>query len=295
MKKIIGVICVMAMMISCKMGSSHQSGAGFAPYEDSTMVDSIAAEVSSACMDSLKTDTVSFEKVVGIYKVRLWADYPVEGGDSLVKKVREFINDFMGGAYDGPLADGQKMIDSNGELMYSSLQEECGDVDNEEFNELFLYKIVNKSYETSTFVTFKTITSTYTGGLHGISYETGQTFSKVNGQSFGYDMMKNTESPEFKRLMKEGLKIFFGGDKDGQTMSDEDLKDELVSFCGSVDELPLPDSEPYMTKGGVTFIYQPYEISYYAAGKPEFTIPYDVIRPYLTAQAIKIFFDKGVL
>ena len=108
-------IFAMAVMISCKTGNSRESGAGLASGEDSATVDSTAAEVSSDIhMDSLKTDTVSYEKTAGILNVSLWAEYPVEGSDSLVKKVREFINDFMGGAYDGPLADGQKMIDENG-------------------------------------------------------------------------------------------------------------------------------------------------------------------------------------
>ena len=286
-------IFAMAVMISCKTGNSRESGAGLASAEDSATVDNTAAEVSSDIhMDSLKTDTVSYEKSVGILNVSLWAEYPVEGSDSLVKKVREFINDFMGGAYDGPLADGQKMIDENGVLMFNSLQEECGDVDEEDVNELFLHKMVSKSYETNTFVTFMATSSSYMGGLHGIGHETGQTFSKANGQSFGYDMMKNTDSPAFKRLIKEGLKMFFGDEKEGKTMSDEDLLEELVSYSGSADELPLPDSEPYMTEGGITFIYQPYEISYYAAGKPEFTIPYDAVKPYLKPQAIELFLDK---
>lgn len=286
-------ICAMAVMISCKTGNSRESGAGLASAEDSATVDNTAAEVSSDIhMDSLKTDTVSYEKSVGILNVSLWAEYPVEGRDSLVKKVREFINDFMGGAYDGSLADGQKMIDENGVLMFNSLQEECGDVDEEDVNELFLHKTVSKGYETNTFVTFMATSSSYMGGLHGIGHETGQTFSKANGQSFGYDMMKNTDSPAFKRLIKEGLKMFFGDEKEGKTMSDEDLLEELVSYSGSADELPLPDSEPYMTEGGITFIYQPYEISYYAAGKPEFTIPYDAVKPYLKPQAIELFLDK---
>ena len=286
-------IFAMAVMISCKTGNSRESGAGLASGEDSATVDSTAAEVSSDIhMDSLKTDTVSYEKTAGILNVSLWAEYPVEGSDSLVKKVREFINDFMGGAYDGPLADGQKMIDENGVLMFNSLQEECGDVDEEDVNELFLHKMVSKGYETNTFVTFMATSSSYMGGLHGIGHETGQTFSKANGQSFGYDMMKNTDSPAFKRLIKEGLKMFFGDEKEGKTMSDEDLLEELVSYSGSADELPLPDSEPYMTEGGITFIYQPYEISYYAAGKPEFTIPYDAVKPYLKPQAIELFLDK---
>ena len=41
-----------------------------------------------------------------------------------------------------------------------------------------------------------------------------------------------------------------------------------------------------------TFIYQPYEISYYAAGRPEFTIPYDVVIPYLKPQTIELFLGE---
>ena len=47
-----------------------------------------------------------------------------------------------------------------------------------------------------------------------------------------------------------------------------------------------------MQEKGVKFVYQPYEISYYAAGKPEFTIPYAAIRPYLTPQAVKLFLNN---
>ena len=104
--------------------------------------------------------------------------------------------------------------------------------------------------------------------------------------------MRDTESPAFKRLIKEGLKKYFIGEEEKKDMSDEDLLEELVSYDGSADELPLPDSEPYMTENGITFIYQPYEISYYAAGKPEFTIPYDVVMPYLKESAKELFLDK---
>ena len=106
---------------------------------------------------------------------------------------------------------------------------------------------------------------------------------------FGYDMMKGLDSPAFKKLIKEGLRKFFSKEGDEKGMSDEDLKNELIAFDGSIDELPLPDTEPYMTEQGVTFIYQPYEISYYAAGRPEFTIPFDDARPYLKLHAIELF------
>ena len=181
------------------------------------------------------------------------------------------------------------MVKRNGELMWGNFLEMCGDADSEDPIELFLYKEVRKFYETKTFVTFLTMVSQYTGGAHGIGYESGYTFSKINGKPFGYDMMKDLDTPQFKRLIKEGLRRFFSNEGDEQGMSDEDLKEELVSFDGSIDDLPLPDYEPYMTEQGVTFIYQPYEISYYAAGRPEFTLPYDVVKPYLKPQALELF------
>ena len=164
----------------------------------------------------------------------------------------------------------------------------CGDTDLEDVFELYYYKSVKRGYETNAFITFMTMAGQFTGGLHGIGYETGVTFSKTNGKTFGYNMMKGTDSPEFKRFIKEGLRKFFSTEGQ-QALSDDDLLQELVSYSGSIDELPLPDSEPYLTEAGVTFIYHPYEISYYAAGKPEFTVPYDAIRPYLTPQALLFF------
>ena len=288
--KRLAVLAVTALiMVACGSKTQGSTDTG----NDSTTVDGTAVELrGDADFDSLKTDTVSFDKQEGIYKFGLSAEYPVSGGDSVVKAVREFINDFLGGAYDGPLTDGKAMVKRNGELMWGNFLEMCGDADLEEVNELFLYKMVSKVCETKSFVTFMASTSQYTGGLHGIGFDEGHTFSKISGKSFGYDMMKDIDTPAFKRLIKEGLKKYFSNEDDKNGMSDEALKEELVSFDGSIDELPLPDSEPYMTEKGVTFIYQPYEISYYAAGKPEFTIPFDVVRPYLKAQVIELFLKE---
>ena len=288
-----GYVFLVASALTMSACSNKAVNGGVAGGTDSVVVDSAAtAIIKDIGADSLKTDTVSYDKEEGIYKLGLWVKYPVAGGDSVVKAVREFINDYLGGAYEGPLDDGRKMLKENGEMMWGRFQEMCGDADPEEVNELFLNKMVNKDYETSLFVTFMAFTSHYTGGLHGMAVETGHTFSKLNGKCFCYDMMKDLDSPAFKRLIKEGLKTFFSNEGDEQGMSDEDLKEELVSFGGSIDELPLPDSEPYMTKNGVTFIYQPYEISYYAAGRPEFTIPYDVVIPYLKPQTIELFLGE---
>lgn len=287
-KKLLFAILGMMAIISCNSKGQTRP----ADSKDSVAVDTIAPETSDDLRkDSLKTDTLSYSKEEGKYSFNLLADYPVEGDDTLVKVVRRYINDFLGGAYDGSLDDGKAMIKKNGEIMYGNFVEMCGDADLEDVSELYYYKSVERGYETNAFITFMTSGGHYTGGLHGIGFETGVTFSKSNGKTFGYDMMKGTDSPEFKRFIKEGLRKYFS--TEGQEpISDDDLLQELVSYSGSIDELPLPDSEPYLTEKGVKFVYQPYEISYYAAGKPEFTIPYAAIRPYLTSEAVKLFLNN---
>lgn len=290
MKKIIYV--VLMAVAAVMLGSCGQKTAQGSGNNDSTAIvtNETAAEEEP---DTLATDTISFSKESGIYEVALAADYPVAGGDSLVKKVRAFINDYLGGAYEGPMDNGQAMIKRNGEYMYGVLMERAGDVDPEEVNGLFLYKMVNKVCETNTYVTFLATTSEYTGGLHGIGFTSGHTFSKVDGRMFGYKMMKDTDSKAFNALIKHGLKTFFSKEgEDPEAMSDQDLLDELVSYGGPIDELPLPETEPYLTEKGVTFIYQPYEISYYAAGKPEFTIPFEAVKPFLTTQGLKLLHGK---
>ena len=288
MKRIL--ILAIAALIMAACGNKTEKGGD----NDSTATaETAGAEMSdSVRMSSLKTDSLSYEKVEDIYKLSYFVDYPVEGSDSLVKSVRAFINDYLGGAYEGPLDNGRDMQKRNGEIEFGNFLETCGEKDDEDVNEMFMKKMVNMRYETNTFVTFRAFTSQYFGGLHGIAFESGHTFSKINGKMFGYDMMKSLDSPAFKRLIKEGLRKFFSQEGDEKGMSDEDLKNELIAFNGSIDELPLPDTEPYMTEQGVTFIYQPYEISYYAAGRPEFTIPFNDARPYLKPQAIELFLSN---
>lgn len=290
MKKLLFfAICALVAMNSC--GNKEKAPA--TDSKDSVAAKPVVAETTETVrVDTLRTDTLSFEKHEGYYTVTMFVEYPVAGSDSLVKSIREYINDFLDGKYSGSLADGLALIRESGEYVFNVLQEE-GDVDEEYVPDLFIQKCVTRGYENSAFVTFEASNTQYTGGIHGIGFESGCTFCKANGKRFDSNMLKNTDAPAFKRLIKNGLKKFFAAEgKGAESISDEELADELVSYGGSLDEIPLPDAEPFMTAEGVKFIYQPYEISYYAAGRPEFTIPYDVIKPYLTDQAIEWFLNE---
>lgn len=52
--------------------------------------------------------------------------------------------------------------------------------------------------------------------------------------------------------------------------------------------LPKPVSDPYLTKEGVVFVYQQYEIAPYAAGSPKFTLPYSEVKKYMTHTVLEL-------
>ena len=62
----------------------------------------------------------------------------------------------------------------------------------------------------------------------------------------------------------------------------EELNNYLFLETGVI---PFPAWTPYPSEDGLVFTYQQYEIASYAAGMPEFTIPYADLRPYLTPEA----------
>ena len=49
--------------------------------------------------------------------------------------------------------------------------------------------------------------------------------------------------------------------------------------------LPLPVTDPWLTRDGIVFLYQEYEIACYAMGRPSVILPYEVLLPLLTDEA----------
>ena len=98
-----------------------------------------------------------------------------------------------------------------------------------------------------------------------------------------YNILKNTESSDFHRLVVDGLKSYFN-----EIGNDGDLDEWLLVPSA---EITVPSATPFLTKEGVCFIFGAYEIAPFAAGMPEFTVPYDKIRPFLTKEALRLIDD----
>ena len=236
--------------------------------------------------EELKLKTYTFSDSKGMAHVDVSIDYPIKGETELVDAIRLYIADVVGLESDEvELDDAQGVTDFFGRQLMEYMESLAEGFEGDDYvTEVYHNWTFSKLYEADDFVTFLGETELYEGGIHGIDYQQGVTFFE-NGQRFTSNMLRNTDSEDFQKLIRKGLKVYFSEDPDN--MTDEELAEELITV-EAIDMIPMPSAEPYITKDGVTFLYQPYEISYYAAGMPMFCVPLEKMRPFLNKKAIKL-------
>ena len=266
MKKILTIMMGLLVVLSCDQKSKSSS------------IDDDEDEV-----EELKLKTYTFSGKDGMAHVDISVEYPVKGEDELVDAIRQHIAQHVVLESDEvELSDGQGVIDYYGNNLMTEMRSLAAEYEDDDYvDEVYHNWSFSKIYETDEYVTFVGETDLYEGGVHGIEYQAGVTFFQ-NGQVFDYSMLRNTDSEAFQKLMRDGLCIYFKSD--GEAISEEQLAEELINV-EDVYNIPMPSAEPYITEDGVKFIYQPYEISYYGAGKPEFSIKLEKMKPYLTRKA----------
>ena len=137
-----------------------------------------------------------------------------------------------------------------------------------------------KDRETDKYVVFLSQDYVYLGGAHGgVTGRGGLTFGKKDGVLVD-KMLDPACLDAIQPLLRKGLTKYFS-DEDME-ITQEELDNYLFLETGVV---PFPAWTPYPSEEGLVFTYQQYEIAAYAAGMPEFTVPYADILPYLTPEA----------
>lgn len=246
-------------------------------------------EDEEAVQQPLKLKTYTYSGKQGMAHVDLSIEFPVKGEEKLVNAIRQYIAERVELESDEvELSDGQGIADYYGnELMERMEQLSLDYKDDDYVNELFHDWEFSKSYDCDRYITFMGNTSLYEGGIHGIAFIHGATFFKESGKHFTADMLRKTDSPRFQKLLREALKKNFVEAGSHETISDEQLAEELINV-EDVFSIPMPNADPFLNDKGVVFIYQPYEISYYAAGHPEAVISFRQMRPFLTQRALSL-------
>ncbi|ARS35415.1 DUF3298 and DUF4163 domain-containing protein [Pontibacter actiniarum] len=122
---------------------------------------------------------------------------------------------------------------------------------------------VNPIYQSDRFVTLRQEYSSYTGGAHGNSYFSLQTFDRQGNRVHLTEMV--TDTTQLLQLAEREVRRKYDF-PEGQSLTEAGLfvEDE---------KLPLPQ-EAGLTDKGLLLLYNSYEIGPYSMGMTEVTLPY---------------------
>lgn len=150
---------------------------------------------------------------------------------------------------------------------------------------------IELSEQTDNYLTFITGYEVYTGGAHGGYLADGATFSKADGKRMGWNMFDPSKRAELVAQLKKGLMDYFNDAIEDKITTDSALFEMLILYDDPETPeneleygIPLPQTEPYVTRKGIAFIYQQYEIAAYACGLPSCVLPVSAVAPCLSAE-----------
>ena len=147
--------------------------------------------------------------------------------------------------------------------------------------------------QTENYLTFTLEHDVYMGGAHGGQYHEGRSFRTSDGKAFTWKHFKTDMKPELIALLKKGLMAYFNEGADEPITTEAALFEMLLLYDDPDTPeneleygLPLPATDPWLTRDGVVFIYQEYEIAPYAFGRPSVTLPYSAVADFITPEGM---------
>lgn len=228
--------------------------------------DSVTDEQEST--DELYVETKILSKHFGDSFIEI--EFPTSGNPILLRNIYEWMNESFGGTYQGNQNDFKLMF----EYYFKKQRESIGPDE-------FCKTKIKKVYENSVVVSFLEEAENYADGVHSFESTKGATFRKSDGKLFSIKFINDFSS--LRASFVCGLKDYF------KVNSDNELLEKLQNVQ-SIEEIPLPTENPWITEKGVTFIYAPYEIACYAEGSPSFDIPIQEVAHCVSSTA-KTFFE----
>ncbi len=291
---IIALLAATCSLEGCKPNTSKAAEAS---------TDTLTSNDNKAVSDNLlATDSIEYDQAMCHIKV----DYPTAGQDSLANAVRQYINKELEGLYlptmngeenvtpviyKGELNDGKKLIDFYGKANSDNLtgiQKELAELNSAHQAHLTYEINIRKTEETSTYITYQSLTYNYMGGAHGSAFNHSVNISKATGKPVAA-VIDTLKVKELQPLLKKGVLSYLNASNPDEKVTEEQLADYLFIDNGTI---PVPAFTPYLTKEGVCFIYQQYEIGPYALGMVTFTVPYAEVKPFLTPEASKLLTEE---
>lgn len=235
----------------------------------------------------VNTKTAEYSRESSLSKVELSVEYPIDGFQAYINgynsTVLQDLADPIALMYSSeadtpaPSLAGQtteealKTIATHfGEQAKATAQEFYENSEDEDvhFPQYSLTATVKKVYNNHLYVTFTTEGNVYTGGAHGMPCKIYYTLDRTTGKRYlRSDLFPESVSAKLANIVRRNM-----------LSSGEYTKDNFDD-----PNFGLPKNEYIgLSKEGITFIYEPYEIACYALGMPETTVPWQQVYSILT-------------
>lgn len=286
MKKILFPVVFLSLSVfSVSCGSKHAS---------ETTVDSIATD----SVDTVRAEEpLAFDSVMwknnakiqpnGTVNVQMRTVFPVAGSLQLQDSIKFWICEQLGDKKHTAVGDIPAFMKESGRRELKRCKSEVADIvrENEPTEESYPIEYeynqgITLLYENDEYVTLQSAIYSYSAGAHGSFVSAGETFRKSDGHRMGWELLGGYDRKELRNKIKSGLMEYFEIKEEPNRSKSEQLREML--FGEGIDGMeretynnnfPLPATRPYLTKDGVSILYQQYEIAPYAAGMPSCSIP----------------------
>lgn len=284
---LLGLCIAVLAFVAASCNNSAKKNSQMAAVGDSIVSDTEDSLVFVTLRDSVLKDSA--------YTHSLTFQFPVSGSKGVRESIGRYLSEKLSyfypnidmtndaevrvHTYRGDITDGRGLL-SHYMKEYTTGFENLTNEFGIRSDMLMFQEVVGSVvWESDKALTYCIAFENFLGGGHGGHLQSARTFRKTDGKMI--QLIDSTQLDKMQALMYEGLKDYLGQD----ITPNFNMKVSVMLF---VKRIPLPADHLVMRQNGLFFLYQLDEIAGYVYGMPCFTLPYDKVMPFMTAEAVEL-------
>lgn len=284
---LLGLCIAVLAFVAASCNNSAKKNCQMAAVGDSIVSDTEDSLVFVTLRDSVLKDSA--------YTHSLTFQFPVSGSKGVRESIGRYLSEKLSyfyptidmtndaevrvHTYRGDITDGRGLLSHYMKEHTTGLENLTNEFGIRSDMLMFQEVVGSVVWESDKALTYCIAFENFLGGAHGEHLQSARTFRKTDGKMI--QLIDSTQLDKMQALMYEGLKDYLGQD----ITPNFNMK---VSDMLFVKRIPLPADHLVMRQNGLFFLYQLDEIAGYVYGMPCFTLPYDKVMPFMTAEAVEL-------
>lgn len=284
---LLGLCIAVLAFVAASCNNSAKKNSQMAAVGDSIVSDTEDSLVFVTLRDSVLKDSA--------YTHSLTFQFPVSGSKGVRESIGRYLSEKLSyfypnidmtndaevrvHTYRGDITDGRGLLSHYMKEYTTGFENLTNEFGTRSDMLMFQEVVGSVVWESDKALTYCIAFENFLGGAHGEHLQSARTFRKTDGKMI--QLIDSTQLDKIQALMYEGLKDYLGQD----ITPNFNMK---VSDMLFVKRIPLPADHLVMRQNGLFFLYQLDEIAGYVYGMPCFTLPYDKVMPFMTAEAVKL-------